>query len=59
LKILKKDVNSTREYMMISLDKKYKQFIIHKSHRHEVKTLTLVHIIRREEYALFKHFDQS
>ena len=32
-------------WRMISLDKKYKQFIIHKSHRHEVKSLTLVHII--------------
>jgi hypothetical protein len=44
---------------MISLVKKYKQFIIHKSHRHEVKSLTLVHFIRKEEYAPFKHFDQS
>jgi hypothetical protein len=31
--------------MMISLDKRYKQFIIHESHRHEVKSLILVHII--------------
>jgi hypothetical protein len=44
---------------MISLDRKYKQFIIHKSHRHEVKFLTLVHFIEKEEYAPFKHFDQS
>jgi hypothetical protein len=44
---------------MIYLDKKYKQFIIDKSHRHEVKSLTLVFIIRKEEYAPFKHFDQS
>jgi hypothetical protein len=40
-------------WRMIYLDK---QFIIHKSHRHEVKSLTLVHIIRKEEYAPFKHF---
>jgi hypothetical protein len=46
-------------WRMISLDKKYKQFIIHKSHRHEAKPLTLMHIIRKEEYAPFKHFDQS
>jgi hypothetical protein len=44
---------------MISLYEKYKQFIIHKSHKHEVKSLTLVHTIRKEEYAPFKHFDQS
>jgi hypothetical protein len=43
-------------WMMISLDKKYKQFIIHTSHRHEVKSLSLVHIIRNEEYAPFKTF---
>jgi hypothetical protein len=43
-------------WRMISLDKKYKQFIIHKSHRHEVKSLTFVHIIRKEEYAPFKQF---
>jgi hypothetical protein len=29
------------------------------SYRHEVKSLSLVHIIRKEEYAPFKHFDQS
>jgi hypothetical protein len=46
-------------WKMISLDRKYKQFIIHKSHRHEVKSLTLVHFIEKEEYAHFKHFDQS
>lgn len=46
-------------WRMIPLYKKYKQFIIHKSHRHEVKSLTLVHIIRNEESAPFKHFDQS
>jgi hypothetical protein len=48
LKILKRDVNSTREYMMkddFFLDKKYKQFIINTPHRHEVKSLTLVYII--------------
>jgi hypothetical protein len=44
---------------MISLDRKYKQFIIHKSHRHEVKSLPLVHFIEKEDYAPFKHFDQS
>ena len=32
-------------WKMISVDRKYKQFIIHKSHRHEVKSLTLVHFI--------------
>jgi hypothetical protein len=42
-------------WRMTSLDMKYKQFIIHKSH--EVKSLSLVHIIRKEEYAPFKHFD--
>jgi hypothetical protein len=41
------------------LDKEYKQFIINKSHRHEVISLSLVHIIRKQEYAPFKHFDQS
>jgi hypothetical protein len=58
-KILKKDVNSTRSILwrMLSLYNKYKQFIIHNSHRHEVKSSTLMHIIRKEEYALFKHFD--
>jgi hypothetical protein len=42
---------------MISLDNKYEQFIIHKSHTYEVKSLILVHIIRKEEYAPFKRFD--
>jgi hypothetical protein len=37
------------------LENKYEQFIIHKSHRHEVKSLALVHIIGKEEYALFNH----
>jgi hypothetical protein len=46
-------------WMMISLDKRYKQFIIHKSHRHEVKSLILVHIIRKEEYALFNISNKS
>ena len=32
-------------WMMITLENKYEQFIIHKSHRHEVKSLTLVHFI--------------
>jgi hypothetical protein len=45
--------------MKDDLFKKYKQFIIHSSHRHEVKSLALVHIIIKEEYAPFKHFDQS
>jgi hypothetical protein len=40
-------------WRMIYLVKKYKQFIIHKSHRHEVKSLILVHIIRKEVYAPF------
>jgi hypothetical protein len=39
--------------MMISLDKRYRQIIIHKSHRHEVKSLILVHSDRKEEYAPF------
>jgi hypothetical protein len=37
------------------LENKYEQFIIHKLHRHEVKSLALVHIIGKEEYALFNH----
>jgi hypothetical protein len=45
--------------MMISLDKRYKQFIIHKSYRHEVKSLILMHIIRKEEYASFNISNQS
>jgi hypothetical protein len=45
--------------MMISLDKRYKQFIIHKSHRHEVKSLILVHNIRKEEYAPFNIYNKS
>jgi hypothetical protein len=32
-------------WRMISLDRKYRQFIIHKSHGQEVKSLTLVHFI--------------
>jgi hypothetical protein len=38
------------------LDKKYKQFIINTSHEHEVKSLTLVYIIWKEEIAPFNHF---
>jgi hypothetical protein len=45
--------------MMISLDKRYKQFIIHKSHKHEVKSLILVHSVRKEEYAPFNIYNQS
>jgi hypothetical protein len=45
--------------MMISLDKRYKQFVSHKSHRHEVTSLILVHIIRKEEYAPFNISNQS
>jgi hypothetical protein len=45
--------------MMISLDKRSKQFIIHKSHRHDVKSLILMHIIRKEEYAPFNISNQS
>ena len=44
--------------MMISLDKRYKQIIIHKSHRHEVKSLILVHSGRKEEYAPFNIYNQ-
>jgi hypothetical protein len=29
---------------MISLDRKYRQFIIHKSHRHEVKSFEIIGI---------------
>jgi hypothetical protein len=45
--------------MMIYLDKRYKQFIIHKSHRYEVKSLILVHIIGKEEYEPFIIINQS
>ena len=34
--------------MMISLDKTYRQIIIQKSHRHEVKSLILVNSVRKE-----------
>jgi hypothetical protein len=38
--------------MMNSLDKRYKQFVIHKSHRHEVTSLILVHIIEQRNMHL-------
>ena len=44
--------------MMISLDKRYRQIIVHKPHRHEVKSLILVHSVRREEYAPFNIYNQ-
>jgi hypothetical protein len=44
--------------MMISLDKRYRQIIIHKSHRYEVKSLILVHSDRKEEYAPFNIYSQ-
>jgi hypothetical protein len=44
--------------MMISLDKRYRQIIIHKSHRHEVKSLILVHSVGKEEYAPFNIYNQ-
>jgi hypothetical protein len=44
--------------MMISLDKRYRQIIIHKSHRYEVKSFILVHNIRQEEYASFNIYNQ-
>jgi hypothetical protein len=44
--------------MMISLDKRYRQIIIHKSHTHEVKSLILVHSIRKERYASFNIYNQ-
>jgi hypothetical protein len=40
-------------WMMNYLNKRYKQFIIHKSHRHEVKYLILVHIIRNMHLLTF------
>jgi hypothetical protein len=45
--------------MMISFDKRYKQFIINKSHRYEVKSLIIMHIIGSEEYAPFNISNQS
>jgi hypothetical protein len=45
--------------MMISLDKRYRQIIIHKSHKHEVKSLKLVHSVTKEEYAPFNIYNQS
>jgi hypothetical protein len=45
--------------MMISLGKRYRQIIIHKSHRHEVKSLALVHSVRKEEYVPFNYYNQS
>jgi hypothetical protein len=44
--------------MMILLDKRYRQIIIHKSHRYEVKYLILVHSDRKEEYAPFNIYNQ-
>jgi hypothetical protein len=44
--------------MMISLDKRCRQIIIHKSHGHEVKSLILVHSDRKEEYARFNIYNQ-
>jgi hypothetical protein len=44
--------------MMISLDKRYRQIIIHKSHKHEVKSLILVHSVRKEEYAPINFYNQ-
>jgi hypothetical protein len=45
--------------MMISLDKRYKQIIIHKSHRHEVKSFILVHSDRKRNMHLLKFIVKS
>jgi hypothetical protein len=45
--------------MMISLDKRYRQIIIHKSYRHEVKSSILVHSDKKEEYAPLNIYNQS
>jgi hypothetical protein len=44
--------------MMIYLDKGYMQIIIHKSHRHELKSLILVRNDKKEEYAPFNIYNQ-
>ena len=46
-------------WMMVSLDRRNEQFIIQISHILEVNSLMLAHFFRKEEYAPFKHFDQS
>jgi hypothetical protein len=50
LKILEREILAAQGSiwkLMISLDKRYRQIIIHKSHMHEVKSLILVHSFRR------------
>jgi hypothetical protein len=51
-----RDISSTREYIID--DDFFRQIIIHKSHRHEVKSLILVHSDRKEEYAPFNIYNQ-